>query len=162
MQPDSDSITTLVEKNVMKVNIAQMPPEAVTANLRNIGELSGVREGAWKQLCDYLIVCRDGNGSIAILVELKKNLKNDYKGQEQLRRSLPLLEYLRSICRTEYYPKKSETLTVRYFLIGKKLSERFDKQHVRPDLKVEKKRYKNIEIHLLAGRNRISFDELIS
>ena len=145
----------------MEVEITQMPPEAVTTDLRKIGELSGVGKGPWRQLCDYLIVFRNGNENIAILIELKKSLKDDNKGQEQLRRSLPLLKYLHFICRIEFGAKEHETLTVKYFLIGQKNNSRLDKRPVRPDLEIEKEHYKNIDVYTFAG-NRISFDKLIS
>ena len=158
---NSDSVTTLEEKSVMKVEITQMPPEAVTANLRHIGELSGVGTGPWRQLCDYLIVCRNGNESVAILVELKKNLKGDNKGQEQLRRSLPLLKYLRSVCHIEFDKNRHETLTVKYFLIGQKNASRLDKQRVRSDSRIGREQYKNIDVYTFIGSS-ISFDEIIS
>ena len=160
VKSDSDSTTTLEEKKVMKVEITQMPPEAVTTDLNKIGSLSGVKNGEWKQICDYLIVCRNGNENIAILVELKKNLRDDKKGQEQLRRSLPLLKYLHFICRIESYQKQSEALNVRYFLIGEKNSERLDKQRVRSNPRIDKEHYKNIDVYTFVG-NRISFDKLI-
>ena len=144
----------------MEVEITQTPPEAVTTDLRKIGKLSGLEEGPWKKLCDYLIVFRSGNENIAILIELKKTLNDDNKGQQQLRRSLPLLKYLHSICCIEFNATGSETLTVRYFLIGKKYSQRFDKQPVKPGLKIDKENYKNIEVYTFVG-DRISFDKLI-
>lgn len=160
-KPNPDSGMTLEEKSVMKVEITQMPPEAVTANLRHIGRLKGVGEGPWRQLCDYLIVCRNGNGSVAIFVELKKNLKDDNKGQEQLRRSLPILEYLHSVCQIEFDTNNNEPLTVRYFLIGQKNASRLDKQRVRSDSRIGREQYKNIDVYTFIG-SRISFDEIIS
>ena len=161
MKPDSDSTTTLEEKKVMKVEITKMPPEAVTTDLNKIGSLSGVKDGDRKKICDYLIVCRNGNESIAILVELKKTLRDDRKGQEQLRRSLPLLKYLHLICRIESYQKTSEALTVRYFLIGEKNAARLDKQPVRSNPRIDIEHYRNIDVYTFVG-NRISFDKLIS
>ena len=159
--PDSNNRTFLEEKNEMEVEVIQVPKEAVTTDLRKIGSLSGVGDGQWKQICDYLMVCSNGDKSIAIFIELKKTLKNDNKPQEQLRRSLPLLNYLHSICRIEFNTTKSKALIVRYFLIGERLSSRFDKQRIKPDLKVQKEHYKNIEIYWFLGK-RISFDKLIT
>ena len=161
VESNSDSSTVLKEKNGMEVKITQMPQEAVATDLRKTSHLSCTRDGGrWKQICDYLLVFSNSDKSIAILIELKKTLKEDSKPKEQLRRSLPLLKYLHSVCHIEFNVKKSKPLTVRYFLIGEKNSPRFDKQPVKPHSEVEKENYKNIEIYTFVG-NRISFSKLI-
>ena len=160
VEPNSDNSTFLKEQGEMQIKVTQVPEEAITTDLRKIGSLSGVKDGHWKQICDYLVVYTNGDKSIATFIELKKTLKGNDKPKEQLRRSLPLLKYLHSICRIEFCPK-SEDLTVRYLLIGEKNSARFDKQRVKPNMGVEKEKYKSIEVYVFVG-NRISFEKLIS
>ena len=160
VESDLDSSTILEEENGMKVEVIQTPQEAVTTKLRKASHLPLVEDGRLKQICDYLVIFSNGKKNIAIFIELKKTLGENKKPKEQLRRSLPILEYLSSICRVEFGVKGNEVPTVRYFLIGEKFSSRLDKQRVRSDSKVEKENYENIEIHTFVG-NRISFDKLI-
>ena len=76
--------------------------------------------------------------------------------------SLPLLEYLRSVCQIQYDMETDESgMDARYFLIGEKDSSRLDKQPVRPGRALPPEEYKNITINLFVGL-RIRFDRLRS
>ncbi len=111
-----DGTVVLREENVMKVEVSNVVSDAVVLNLRKIGSLSGIKDGPWKQTCDYAIVSRGSKKVRVVLVELKKTLNvEETKGFEQLRRTLPLLKYLRSMCTLECgpYPEQFE---VRYAL----------------------------------------------
>ncbi len=107
-----------------------------------------------KQVCDYLLVYALNGDNYAVLIELKKTLSNDTSYREQLRRSLPFLEYLRSVCDIEYGNETDHSdVRVRYFCIGEKLSPKFDKQPVKvgPDRIFEPEEYGNITINTLVG-----------
>lgn len=156
----SDSMI-LQEMNIMAVEVAAIPPDVTAVNIYQIGSLKGLRNSECKKTCDYLLVCKAEGMDHAILVELKKTLREDKKGMEQLRRSLPLLKYLRSVCRIHCNGETHRpTLNVRYVLIGTKNQLRIDKQHVRPGQGIEKENYKGIEVHTFLGK-RIRFDLLL-
>ena len=153
----SERSVILKESGVMKVEITDLPQRAVAIKLGKIGSLSGVKDGVWRRTCDYLVVCAIDGQDFAIFIELKKTINEDERGREQLRRSLPILEYLYGICRIHHDMKKRElTLIVRYFLIGMRRSSRFDKQHVKQSSEVGKTSYKDIDVHTFLG-SRIGF-----
>ena len=155
-----DQSMILKEPNVMTVKVTQMPLDVTAVNMRKVGHLPGVIDGELRQICDYLLVSKSAGMEYAIFIELKKTLKEDKKGMEQLRRSLPILEYLRSVCQIHHMSKKA-ALEVRYFLIGTKNHSKFDKQRVRPRLGTEKEAYKGIEVQTFVGE-RLGFDVLLT
>ena len=144
----------LREKNVMEVELTDVPPNITALNIRRIGILAGVRDGNWKQICDYLLVYECDGKDVGIFVELKKTLNQQNKGKEQLRRSLPLLKYLHSMCQVHYGVKNQKPrLVTRYFLIGSQLNHRLDKQPVRPGQPLSSENYKNITVNKFVGRS---------
>ena len=103
VKPKTNNNILLQEENVMDVEVADIPPELTTVDMRQIGCLSGLKSGNWKKICDYLLVFNQGNKDCAIFVELKNRLYEDKTdGMEQLRRSLPFLEYLCSVSEIQY------------------------------------------------------------
>ena len=87
----------------MKVEVAEVPPQFTALDMRKIGSLPGLKSGNWKKACDYLLVFNQGSRDYAIFVELKKTLYEDKaEGMEQLRRSLPYLKYLHTVCRLQF------------------------------------------------------------
>ena len=149
----------------MKVEVAGVPSGVTAIDMRRIGNLSGVKYGKWKQSCDYLLVCEFEGKDVAVFVELKKTLGPDQKkGMEQLRRSLPLLEYLRSICRIHHGVKTDNSgVDTRYFLIGEKISQRLDKQRVKSSrgLSTPTEKHEDITVNIFVG-SRVRFDLLRS
>ena len=155
----------LQEKGVMKVEVVGIPSGVTAIDIDQLaGErgksdsLPSVKDGPWKQHCDYLLVCEDENGEAAIFVELKKTLKQREKGMEQLRRSLPLLEYLCSICRIHQNMQPDDSrVDARYILIRDAVSRtrdadsRIDKQPVRPGRTLSTESYKNITVNIFVG-----------
>lgn len=152
----------LEEKNVMEVEVIQIPLDVTMINMSKVGHLPGVKDGELKRICDYLLVSKSEGIDHVIFIELKETLREDKKGMNQLRRSLPILKYLRSMCQIHYgVITNMPAPEVRYFLIGTKNDPRFDKQRVRPRLSVEKENYKDIEVHTFLGE-RIQFDLLLN
>jgi len=128
--PVSNGEVRLREPRVMDVVLAEVPTGVRVINMRRIGSLSGIRDGAWKRICDYLLIRRTERGDEAVFVELKKDLA-DPRGREQLRRSPPYLDYIRSLCRIEYGAVSSpKRVQQRYVLIGKRTSPGLAKQGV--------------------------------
>ena len=154
---------TLRETNVMDVEVAEVPSSVTVIDMRKMGSLSGVRDGECRQTCDYLLVWEVEGRDVAIFVELKKTLDLNRKksGMEQLRRSLPLLDYLCSVCRIHHGLKSYKSVAARYFLIGEKGGEKLDKQPVRPGRALTTETYKGITVHTFVG-SMVRFDLLRS
>ena len=109
------------------------------------------------KICDYLIIRRHANRDDAIFVELKRTLSDEEQGKEQLRRSLPYLDYLRSVCRIEYGPTQlSARAATWYVLIGKKISPRLGKQRVSGGHRLSDVRYRDIKVSRFVG-TRVQF-----
>ena len=151
----------LKQRNVMEVEVLDMSPDAAVVNLQRIGSLSGLRGGPWNQRCDYLLIDRDGSRERVLFVELKKSLTEDRtRALEQLRRSLPIWQYLRSICEIHSGAEAAGAETsVQFALIGKKLGQRLDKQHVKSPPQVSVESHRDISVTTFVG-SRISFDRL--
>ena len=133
VSPSTKGVMILKEKNVMKVEVFGVPADLTVINMNRIGSLKGLKDGKWKRHCDYLIVFEDDGVDHAVFIELKRTLDEDKEyAMDQLRRSIPLLEYLRRICEIHFVdkPKQSE-IPERYVLLGEKLIERIDKQPVK-------------------------------
>ena len=138
----------------MCVRVPPLPAPVAVIRIDGVAHLPGLREGPWTRICDYLLVFETGNVSHAVFVELKKTWRDEQKPREQLRRSLPILEYLRSACRIEYGPASSESpVKVSYLLVCEKGSTRLDKQPVRADpaARIREETYEDITIRTFIG-----------
>ena len=82
----------------MSFGIDSLPPEAIAIRMDNIGHMAGITEGRWKRVCDYLLIADESATSYAVFVELKRTLHGNNEPKEQLLRSLPIFEYLYSMC----------------------------------------------------------------
>ena len=143
----------LTEQNIQKVDVFKLPSDVVVINLQQFGSLSGVRDGHWKQSCDYMLVFREDETNRVLFVELKKTLnRNESKGFEQLRLSLPLLKYLNSVCELYFgtEPDQREPV-VQYVLIAEQRSQRLDKQPVRASQPQYKEQHRGITVNILIG-----------
>ena len=94
----------------------------------------GAIENEYIKICDYIIVWKadtSSNNYYIIFIEMKKTLTSSKKGKgcEQLLRSLPIWNYLLSVCKIE--GTVSPKISLRYVLIAGKLSERLDKQSIK-------------------------------
>ncbi len=157
-EPSSEVV---LKEEVTELAVTQMPPDVVVINMDVVGHLPGTRRGVLKRICDFLLVRSSDGEDYAIFVELKETLKENKKGMEQLRRSLPILKYLVSACHIHGDEKNKSRWTpgIRYYLIGMKNSRKLDKQPVRPRRRVQKEEYKDIDVHTYLG-GRVSFNLL--
>lgn len=148
--PGPEGTVNLKEKNVMQVQVSGLPQGAVVLRMERIG-LSGVGNGPWKQSCDYAIVNPVGDVDRVLLVELKRTLTDEAKGLEQLRRTLPRLKHLRSLCRIDCGNELADS-EIRYALVAAMGNPRLDKQPVKRTRSPQKKRHKGIEasLHIVA------------
>lgn len=148
---------TLREKNVMVVELFDLAADTIAIRLDRIG-LSGMANGPWKRCCDYLVICQAGDTVRALFVELKKTL-SDSDPLEQLRRSLPWLKYLRSVCEIESGSEISEP-EVHYAVIALKRHPRFDKQRVKQGGRPETLSHEDIQATLALGASRVQLRQL--
>lgn len=157
-----DGTIVLREKKVMSIKVNETPLQIAAINLHRIGSLSGVRDGEWKQACDYLLVCDEESRHVAVFIELKKTIYGDGKPAVQLRWSLPIYRYL---CAMYALHSASQFMSakalVRYYIIATKYNRRLDKQGVKPQPGViHKETYKDVEIHTYVG-TQIPFSLLV-
>ena len=108
--------------------------------------------GDLKKICDYLLIGQSGDSDYAIFVELKKTLRQEEKPKEQLRRSLPILDYLLSVCAIEHGGGE-HNLTIRYILIAEQSIDTLNKQRVQgaEAEKVQEETYKSTQITTFVG-----------
>ena len=81
-----------------------------------------------------------------MFVELKETLRENDDAREQLRRSLPILEYLRSVCAVEDLIKPE--VSVRYVILASRDAQRLDKQRIRitPSYAIRAEHYRGIYV----------------
>ena len=144
----------------MTVEVSGLGGDAVAVRLdQRLGSLSGIKEGPWKKQCDYVVVSPAGSTVRVLFVELKKTLTDNSDGLEQLRRSLPWLKYLRTLCRIECDATLKNS-AVRYALIAARGQQRLDKQHVKAGEPALTKSYKGLDITLRIVASSVEFSEL--
>lgn len=159
------------EGGKMKITINYITGSSVVVDLDNEGQVKFFKkmgEESFDQRCDYLILVEQDDAYAAVFIELKTN-KEVYEsgGEVQLRWSLPYLEYLIAVFRTDKYDVfASKELIPRYFRIsttpsrdrnlpkGKGPSKRRTREPF------ESRKYNNIQIHY-STRDRFKFKDLI-
>ena len=153
--------SSLREKSVMTLEIDGIPSDLTIVNMRRIGSLSGVKDGEWKQICDFLLLFKNKSKDFAIFLELKKTLDEGakQKGKEQLRRSLPFLEYFCSVSKIHNDTETNKPI-VQYAVVGERISSRLDKQSVKPMKPPPSENYKDISVKMFVGKS-IDFRELL-
>lgn len=162
--PSKDQTITLQEKdrNVdMEVKVVALSAPVIAIRMSTGNHLSTMQNGPWKQVCDYLLVVESADEIHAIFIELKKTLTKEKKPREQLRRSLPFLAYLLSVCKIENSNIDTTRINTNYFIIGEKLNENIDKEPVRinPNRMIKKEQYEEIEI-ATSTQKRFTLGEL--
>lgn len=146
----------------MTYTVAELPSEAVVVDISRFGHWGGIAEtGDLQKHCDYLVVSPvdDGDRYYALLIEMKVTLTADSKPREQLRRSGPIVEYLRHVCAVEYsgYPP----IEIRYVIVAEKESSRLDKQATKVGpLSGRPETYRGLHIQTFVGRGA-RFEEMV-
>ena len=145
------------KQSKMKIAIREVPASLLAIKME--GQWSQLLEekGDWNRICDYLLIYQAEDKHHAIFIELKTSLVDKEFGKKQLKRSLPVLDYLRSVCRIESGVEEQEKiLSVKYVLIAEneKSSDRLDKQRIRvnPSETIEE-RDDEILVRILVGTN---------
>ena len=79
-------------------------------------------------ICDYLLIAARWELLCGVR-RIEEDAQDDDDAREQLRRSLPILEYLRSVCGIE--DRSKPDVSVRYVILASRDANRLDKQRVR-------------------------------
>ena len=160
--PAPEGCVRLREPRVMEVEVVELPPDVTVIAVEKLGRLSGLKQGEWLQTCDYLLVFSRGGQNHAVFVELKKTLDGDRsQAMEQLRRSLPLLDYLLSVCEI-HFDGVTSRIAIRYLLIGERMRSRFDRRpsvNPDPERNLLTQKHKNITVSTFVGA-RLPLDSL--
>ena len=157
---EGHQIVELEEKDKqseMKIAIMGVPTSFLAIQMTgHLSQLKRDKKGQdWNRLCDYLLIYQEEDKYHAMFIELKKSLSENKKelGKEQLRRSLPILDYLCSVCKIESGVEE-KILSVKYILIAEKSSDRLDKQPVKvKPFELTEERYEGILVKILMGTN---------
>ena len=152
-EPTQEGEIILREREA-KMSVKITGVSSTITTIRLTGHHSALKSGpggGWNQICDYLLIDDLGDKCHVILVELKKTLNDDRsKALEQLRRSLPMADYLLSVCGVEL--RASWSRIVSYVLIAEKQTNRLDKQPVRLRSGPRKREsYDGIEVSVFVG-----------
>ena len=152
----ADGNITLEERAArMKVAILNSPPSAASICLGKFNHLSVIQGGRYTgrlKKCDYLLITEKSGLVSVVFIELKKTLSDG--AHEQLRRSLPFLDYLCSVCSVEAQADFRESIdSIDYFIIAEKYNDRFDKQRVKvpPQRRIWRESYKDITVNAFVG-----------
>ena len=145
----------------MRVAVVGLPADGTAVRVERVGHLSKIR-GSCRKICDYLLIVETEGRAQAVFVELKKTWTGGEEPREQLRRSLPLLDYLRSVCEVEYGAAlNGANIAVHYAIVFERVSQRLAKQGVRadPQGRAGQERHAGITIRTFIG-TRVSFATL--
>ena len=104
-----------------RIELIGVSPPFLVVRMNKLNHLSALKpeKDRWNQICDYLLIGQSNGRDYAVFVELKKTLREEEKPKEQLRRSLPILDYLLSVCAVEHGGGE-HNLTIRYVLIAER------------------------------------------
>ena len=133
-----------------KIELIGVSSPFLAVRMNKLSHLSALKpeKDKWNQICDYLLIGQSKGGYYAIFVELKTTLgeRTATKGKEQLLRSLPILEYLLSVCAAEYGSSEKSNLTIRYALIAEKEHSNLYKRSSQRGRRGQQERYKSIQV----------------
>lgn len=159
LSSESDEVELEDGQSGMKVRLLGLPARFIVVHLETVGHSGHLRDrgaehrGHLRRACDYLLVVESDDDVHLILIELKETLRDD-KPKDQLRRSIPLRDYLRSVCRVEYEQAQDAYQTsVHYCIVCEKISKKLDKRRVRaaPEQVVRAENYKDITVRTFVG-----------
>ena len=147
-----NSVRLVDEQSGMQVDIlTPVPVVAIRLGRGGVSHAPGLRKDTGlESVCDYLLVVDLNGNTHALLVELKKTWHR--KAKEQLRRSLPLLEYLRSACEVERGTGRDGTrISAGYLIVCERGRLDMQSSKAAPARAVRSEDYKNINIRTYVG-----------
>lgn len=149
---NADGVLLTDEQSGMQVQVlAGVPITAIRLGAGGVGHVPRLDLHAGLNLiCDYLLVAEVSGRTHAILVELKATW--DPRAREQVRRSLPLLAYLRTVCEVEREaPFDDDGIETGYLIICE--NRRLNKQTLRaePVRMVDSEDYRDVRVRTYIG-----------
>ena len=149
---NADGVLLSEEEAGMHVQVlTSVPITAIRLGQGGVGHVPRIRAGTGLNLiCDYLLAVELDGYTYAVFVELKKTWEG--RAREQVRRSLPLVEYLRSACEVERGARfDGDGIRVGYLIICE--NKRLNKQTMRaePVEAVHSEDYKDITVRTYIG-----------
>lgn len=126
-----ESTLVLCEENVMKVHVTDAHQTDLVAIRMKSGSsrlnlLKPEQKGRWNLVCDYILFGYVGGIGHVVLIEMKKKVGPDRHWKEQLRWSLPVVDYLRQICELKF-EESIASPKISYALLYKEVNSRLDK-----------------------------------
>lgn len=156
----SSTSEVVLQGNGARFCITGLPSPSVVVVADKVGHLGTLKDGRWKQICDYLLITT-GDGHVDVtFIEMKETFRPaERKPKEQLLRTVPILKYLLSLCEIEF--GSATKVVQRFAVLAPKKQERIDKQRtkIEPKQLRYKERHKGIDICVAIG-GTISFDSL--
>ena len=161
-----DSITLLEEYEnppAMEVEVVALSTHVTAIRMSECSHSSALGDGPWRKMCDYLLIITSDCEIHVIFVELKKTLTPNRKetAQEQLRRSLPFLDYLLSVCKIEGSNVEKTQITTKYVIIAERLRKISKERGLSKARKAVTEHYKGIDIAMF-GTTRLTLADLIN
>ena len=139
--------------------------ETVAVRMDKFSHSSMLQRPSWK-VCDYILFAEREGRSDVVLIELKKNRANDSSSREQLRQSVPILEYLAAVARIGASPDdgaaQAGPLTVHYVVLYQRDGPLLDKQatHAASAAATGRELYHGMNIRWRIGRHAVLSDLL--
>ncbi|MCY4121460.1 MAG: hypothetical protein OXG72_11135 [Acidobacteria bacterium] len=146
----------------MRVHVVEVSAAVAAVRLERVGHLPGLKERVpARRICDYALLAESDDTIHAVLVELKATYTQEEGPMEQLRRSLPVLECIRSACDVERGTGVSRAVSVGYVLVFEKEAARaLDKRTLKP-VRPAARSYKDITVNTFVG-TAIPFPSLMA
>ena len=135
----------------MRVKVTGLPAVFIAVRMKSGDHSPSLSDGSWKQICDHLLVVESGDRTDAVFIELKRTQTKECKPREQLRRSLPLLEYLRSVWEIESGTSLQGKLSIHYSILFERTTPRLARQRVKVK-PAKPEEYKDIVIRTFVGQ----------
>ena len=151
----------------VRIEIQKIPSPAIVLLPQEIGQWGFLKnkrvheqnKKGWWSRCDFMMLGESKGKYYAIFLEFKKTVPDsNEEGKVQLKWSLPILHNLLSMFGVDTLSTiKEEDITVKYFQIGQRYNERFDKRVVRFDRKrmFSNEEYRGITINYSAAQPKV-------
>ena len=165
----NDGVELRDSRSGMKVRVFGLPAPSTVVHVENVGHMGKLRDrglehaGHLRRICDYLLIVESRGRTQAVFVELKETWSDEERPRDQLRRSLPLLKYLSSVCEVEYGSAPGDHgIATYYWIIFQKRNRKLNKQSVNahPARKRDGRKYKDITVRTFVGTS-IPFETLL-